>query len=399
MPMRLILLLSLALLSAEARSQSPEPFVARSGLDLASVVPTCADSVALPRPSGPYGVGAATYHWADEERPEELSADPDDVRQLIATVFYPATVADGRRPRPYVPELDAMRAALHARRLDGPRQLAAYAPSFACVATASFAGAELDVREAPYPVVLLSPGGNVSRHWHTALAQELTSHGYVVSVLSHPYSGMDVFPAGGLLTSSAYWDESDGRVNAELTDRLTADVRFALDRLVALNEADPGGRLAGRLDANRIAVVGHSRGGRAVRRGCALDVRFRACVVYDNLGAERERRVGLRQPQMVMRPPWPDVRTRDLQRYLALNERGAYDVVVEGMGHFSFSDLPLVVPEHFPSEIDPLRAHRLVSAYTRAFLDKHLRGRPAPRLEEGSEQPDGVRVHFLGAGR
>ena len=395
--MRPALLLSLALLTAEARSQSPEPPPAPSGLGFANGPPACAERIALPRPSGDYAVGVATYYWVDEDRVEELTPDPDGLRQVIVKVFYPATGTEGRPPLPYMPELDAMRAGLRAHRRDGPRRIAEYVASFACVATDTFAEAALDGRGAPYPLVVFSPGGNMSRHWHTALAQELTSHGYVVAVISHPHSGMDVFPAGGLITSSAYWDEEVAYLNDELTDRLTSDARFVLDRLISLNEVDPGGRLAGRLDVDRIAILGHSRGGRAVRRGCAQDVRFRACVIYDNLGSERERGAGLRQPQMVMRPPWPEGRTGELHRYLANNERVAYDVALEGAGHFTFSDLPLVVPEHFPSEVDPERAHRLVSGYTLAFLEKYLKGRPAPVLEGAADRPAEATVHVFGA--
>jgi hypothetical protein len=53
---------------------------------LPAVVPT----YAFPPPAGPYAIGTLTYHWVDAARPEILTADPADTRELMAQVWYPA---------------------------------------------------------------------------------------------------------------------------------------------------------------------------------------------------------------------------------------------------------------------------------------------------------------------
>ena len=356
-----------------------------------AAVPACERTVDLPAPSGPYAVGVATRHWVDADRPEERTPDPNDLRQLMATVAYPAST--GGHPAPYVPELSSMIGGLRAGGRPGPRGLDEYVATFACVETDSFEGAPV-AAGGPFPVVVLSPGGNVSRHWHTALAQELASHGYVVAVLSHAYNGLDVFPLGGLLTSSPYWNEDDPAINDELTERYATDAAFALDRLDVLGGADP--LLAGHLDLGRVAAVGYSRGGRAANRGCGRDARVRACVAFES--SPPEGTPGLDKPQMTMRVPWRPARAGALRRHLAANTRPAYEVVLDGGTHFSFTDLPFIVPGRFDSEVDPGRAHAVIGAYTLAFLDAFLRGRKARLRAAVTAPPAGVAVWANAAG-
>ncbi len=44
----------------------------------------------FPKPTGPYAIGTVTYHWVDSSRPELFTTDPNDHRELMAQVWYPA---------------------------------------------------------------------------------------------------------------------------------------------------------------------------------------------------------------------------------------------------------------------------------------------------------------------
>ena len=354
--------------------------------------PTCLERTALPAPSGQGAVGVATYHWT-ADRPEERTPAPDDRRQLSASVRYPAAAPPGAEPAPYLPELDAFLAGIGSLPGPAPRGLADYAEAFACVDAHSVADAPVAGRGEAFPVVVLSPGGNVSRHWHTALAEDLASRGYVVAVLSHPHNGLDVFPGRGLVTSSAYWDESVPRILEEQTDRYADEIALGLDRVLALGRA---GRLAGRLDTARVAVVGYSRGGRAAPRVCRRDPRVQACVAYEALGPEAERASGTDRPMLVVRVPWQPERTAALRDALRRNGAPAYEVVVDGGSHFSFTDLPVIVPERFGTEADPREVLRHIGDVTASFLDGALRGRPTPVLDGSVPAPDGLAVHTYG---
>ena len=41
-------------------------------------------------PSGEHSVGTAVFHWEDYTRKEWFSEDPDDIREIIVQVWYPA---------------------------------------------------------------------------------------------------------------------------------------------------------------------------------------------------------------------------------------------------------------------------------------------------------------------
>jgi hypothetical protein len=72
------------------------------GLAVSIVLPIVVPVFRFPDPSGPYEIGTSTYHWVDADRPEIFTADPDDRRELMVQVWYPAK-GDPSSPRaPYV---------------------------------------------------------------------------------------------------------------------------------------------------------------------------------------------------------------------------------------------------------------------------------------------------------
>jgi dienelactone hydrolase len=330
-------------------------------------------------------VGTVTYFWADSSRPDQLTEDPDDPRQVPVQLWYPAGKADGC-PAAYMPDLELLSAGLETDPKSPPTRLPIDGARLALVRLHATLNPPAAERVEAFPLVVVSPGGNVSRHWHAALAQDLASRGYVVAVISHAHSGLDVFPIGGLLRSHPRWDpdhateEDRERLDQERTDLLATDARFVLDRLGSLDE----GPLVGRVDMDRVAILGHSRGGSTVSRACATDRRFKACVIFDNVGSEPERSRGLKQPMMTVRSAgedWPEERAGRVDRYLANTGSWAYEVVIEGAGHFSFTDIPLIDPAVFQSAINPQRAHRLICDYTTLFLEVALGGRHPGDLE------------------
>lgn len=368
-----------------ASAQAP---IAWSGF--ANLVARPDSMVALPEPTGPHLVGTIAFHWVDRERGETATEDPGDRRQLVAQLWYPAAPATNPACAPYVPALQAMRGALETSADSLPRRIADDLEAYARIRAHALLAPEVDepATEPRYPIVVFSPGGNMSRHWHTALLQELASHGFVAVALSHPYVGWDVFPAGGFLKSIDWGldadDPADARANEDrMADILAGDVRLALERLAELDASDPA--FTGRLDLNRVAVAGHSRGGATVTRSCATLAAADACVIFDNIGTEREVETGLPRPQLtIRRADWADGRVERLRGFLSRNPTEAWDVAIEGASHFSFSDLPIVDPTHYASDIEPRRAHRIVSELVRAFLDEHLRDDPTASVADAA---------------
>jgi len=60
------------------------------GLAASTALPMLIPIFRFPTPTGPYAIGTLTYHWIDAGRPEVFTADPDDRRELMVQVWYPA---------------------------------------------------------------------------------------------------------------------------------------------------------------------------------------------------------------------------------------------------------------------------------------------------------------------
>jgi hypothetical protein len=62
-----------------------------------------------------------------------------------------------------------------------------------------------------------------------------------------------------------------------------------------------------------------------------------------------------------------------------------YEVTIAKTQHGHFSDFLLFFPKN-PAELDPYRAHEIITAYTVAFFDKYLRGERSELLDAPSAE-------------
>lgn len=99
--------------------------------------------------------------------------------------------------------------------------------------------APLDTAQGPYPLVIFSPGFSANAAWYSTLVEQVASHGFIV--LSPEHIEQD-------------WGES-----AQGTIDRPQDITQILDYAEALTR--PDGDLAGQIDMEHVAVVGHSFGG------------------------------------------------------------------------------------------------------------------------------------------
>ena len=388
-------------------------------LVLAVALPMVLPVFGFPRPSGPHAIGTVTYHWVDEGREDVFTADPDDRRELVVQVWYPA-VDDPSAPRaPYMQDAGALTTwiawLLHVR---VPGFLSG---EFTSVTTNAVAGAPAARAGGGFPVVVFVEGLSAFRQMNTYQVEELVSHGYVVVGIDQPHVAASVALPDGRRVVGLPKDEIwplvapslgpvedpptlHGRALAGgIVPYLAQDVEFALDRVAALDGSDP--LLAGRLDLGHVGVIGISMGGVVAPEACRLDPRFRACllmeapvpadVVADGLDrpalllisdAESMRRAGwspedIAQHQGTMRALFEGVRG------------GGYWVQVHGTYHLNLTDAPLLlgVPLRALGLLGPIdvgEAHDIVKAYTVAFFDRHLKGLPAPLLDRPSPYPE-----------
>lgn len=263
-------------------------------------------------------------------------------------------------------------------------------------------------------------GSRGFRQHNTFQVEELVSHGYIVAAIDQPYTAAKVvFPDGhqatglsldelGPLIRQSYSPTEtapilNGRAfNDGIAPYLAHDVRFTLDQLAALDKADPHGILTGRLDLRRAGLFGVSLGGIVGAEACRLDPRLRACLVMDAPMPTDVVKAGLQQPAMwitrdaetMQREGWSqrdiDEHLNSMRTVFASLPGDGYFVRVRGMFHLDLTDFPLLSPlasrVGLSGPIGAQRAHDIINAYSLAFFDRHLKGRPAALLDGPAEQ-------------
>jgi pimeloyl-ACP methyl ester carboxylesterase len=323
----------------------------------------------------------------------------------MAQLWYPAGDAPAAPRAPYLPDADAVLPAL--ARFLGVRT-SVLAPLGALVTNARIA-APLSEDEPTYPVVVMLVGIKGSyRQVQTFQAEELASRGYVVVALDQPSTVAVVrFPDGREIAYDDRWDPPRSAFMDEHIPYLARDAPFVLDRLASLGGDGPSGDLSGRLDLERVGLVGHSFGAIVGAEACHLDRRLLAAVLEDAAMPTDVVRDGLRQPAMFITR---DAETMRLERRVAggwpesdidealstmrsVYERlpgDGYFIRVPGMFHLDMTDAPILSPlVPWPGLAGPIgseRAHRIINAYSVAFFDRTLRGQRPPLLDGPSDE-------------
>jgi len=379
----------------------------------------------LPAPTGKFAVGRASFHWVDASRPEAMTDDPNDRRELMVTLWYPAESATGE-PAPYIDNLDKL--------ADAPNQ-----PLFnlaRSVRSHAIAGARISSAEPRYPTLIFSPGNQTNVASYAAQIEDLVSHGYAVLGIDHPYESQGVvYPDGRIVRyseekrpkqGSPNFQEEFERYYRQRVEWRAADATFVLNQLEKPGAGKTLGQFSGRLDLARVGAFGHSMGGVAAAQTCQSDRRFKACLNLDGKakslsffpGANGK---GPEQPFMTFEKAEPAPTEKQLAEWKTTREQverareqmrnreaellktmksGAYRVTLRGATHQSFSDEPLVLPF---GDADAKSANRrrtqIIREYTLAFFDQVLRKGRSNLLNSSSSDYPEITVERFGPPR
>jgi predicted dienelactone hydrolase len=343
--------------------------------------------LSLPAPSGPYAVGRTLYDWVDTSRLDALAGQPNQKRELLVWVWYPAQTDTSEAPAPYLP-------AAWTQARDRDQGIGVLLErNFASIQTHSFADAPLASAPSSYPVLIMQPGMGPIPTDYTVMAENLASLGYVVAGINPTYTPfITVFPDGriaprsskGAIPDTADPATADRDANA-IGSVWADDVIFVMNQLASLN-GDKASPFYERLDLEHIGVFGHSFGGATAIAVCQRDARCKAGADLDGTPWGDEKSGAVPQPFMFIAEDY--VRGCDSnceamkQAYAHVKDGAAYWLSVKGTRHFNFSDLPLrqspVVRPLFTvagliGSIDPVRAQQITNAYLGAFFDQYLK--------------------------
>ncbi|EED14585.1 PAF acetylhydrolase family protein [Talaromyces stipitatus ATCC 10500] len=247
-----------------------------------------------------------------------------------------------------------------------------------------------------YPLVLFSPGLGNTRLLYSAIAQQLSSTGYIVVTIDHPYDASIVtFPDNTTILATNI--TTDTQIVDDLNIRVK-DVSFVLDQLhrqSVISKLIPG-RTCG-LDTSKVGIYGHSLGGATAAEAMLSDSRLMGGVNLDGTFFGSVIDQGLDKPFMIMAHEGKNLTTDASWDALWPKLKGfRRGFMLSGSTHGTFTDLAeaadlIGLREQFPTQaaallgsIDGERALQVISAYVSRFFDIVLKGKKSELLDGSS---------------
>ena len=313
--------------------------------------------VRLPDVTGMYRVGTKVWHWQRRQ-----VSEGGRMLEVMAQLWYPSDAKDGV-PARYRP-------------LGGQ--------SYDRVSQHSIGEAPFASLSGKAPVIVVCPGRGTNRYAYTSIAEELASRGFSVLSVDIPGIGHVEFPDGRTINPSDEHRPSlelitgpYERVDAFFEPAVSIGLQhlsIALDRLAALNADDPTQALTGRLDLRSIGLFGHSLGGRICGALAGRDERVVAYASMEGVPPRPIRQSGMRAASLMLY-------SSELPEDMALpNIRELYDnriaeatiLRLEGFGHNSVTDRPLISPASFDYDVNAQRGLEVSRSVLSNFFEAHL---------------------------
>ncbi|MAW94095.1 MULTISPECIES: hypothetical protein [unclassified Leeuwenhoekiella] len=361
----------------------------------------------LPEPRGPFSVGTNDIHLKTN-RPEPITENPDDKRELMLKVWYPALAVD-TPSETYVPgagrDAFALKYGLPASALNYLDYVKTYAHP-----KAPFA-------EGRFPVLIFSHGYGSKATGYYALLSEIASRGYIVINMNHTYESLGTtFPDGSEVYFDYAWQQQiaadqmqtitpiqeafrdslsfDQRqkivrdavqdyFEGDIQERWVKDMQDVLDRLPQWNNT---GFLKNKLNLEQIGVFGHSVGGGAAGRLSLFDSRIKAGANLDGIQWGTKIDTVFQKPFLYISADWP-AEHEDLNAHI-YNKKSTdyfYEAKLLNSGHPNFMDIPFMVPVPAlagTGSIDAEEGIEIVTDLVTRFFDFHLKKKPEANLQD-----------------
>ncbi len=362
--------------------------------------------LSLPKPYGRFTPGRTQLDYS-------YTAKSGKSRELSALIFYPADSDEGRKSAPW--------GFAGLIELINP-VLGNIMPPKLVIETASYADVALSCAQSNWPVLIFNHGGGGNMHQNTTLCQDLASEGYIVVSIGHVGDCVMQYTDGRIVPISAeYLTQMAGATEEHLpmlgkvlmplsdsealeaerifyTAEKTAlfgeelhvwgeDISATVDWLGRLNAGQPDSMFKGRLRLSiGVGSLGHSFGGAASGRACAVDGRVMCGINMDG-AAFGTQGCDYGKPFLTICTQL----VRNLNRSVFLNNSAdSYCLLETGVGHLAFSDVWFLPVEMYPNDMPPemnlgtrdRAEHRdICTRSVKCFFDYYLLHTGAPLCE------------------
>ncbi|EAW19349.1 PAF acetylhydrolase family protein [Aspergillus fischeri NRRL 181] len=355
------------------------------------------NAVSFPGTVGPYNTSIATTQLIDHHRLDPYAPTPQP-RTLMISLFHPVP------PAACCPSLTSYMDPITATFEDEQ-----YAQTG--IPAGAFGSLTLQtckpytnptssgrVKGPKFPLVLFSPGLGNTRLLHSVMAQQLSSTGYIVVTVDHPYdAGIVTFPDNTTILAANI--TTDNQIVDDLNIRVR-DVSFVLDQLhrpSVISKLIPGQTCG--LDTSKVGIYGHSLGGATAAEAMLSDSRLKGGINLDGsfFGSVINR--GLDKPFMIMAHEGKNLTTDVTWGALWPKLKGTRRrFMINGSTHGTFTDLAQAADivglrEEFPTQaaaflgsIDGGRALQVIATYTSRFFDFVLKGKKVELLDMSSKE-------------
>ena len=319
-------------------------------------------------PKGKYGIGTQVYFWTDKNRSEVYTTDPEDFRELMVQVWYPAKKGEGYQSAPHI--TFPKKAITTITRTTGiPTNFGLHGTQL----TSNSVYGLPPMSDSQFPLILFSHGDGGLLNQNTSQVEELVSNGYVVIACNHTYNASISFDKNGeaiLYKQNITWGEQAQHHKKYYTNMLInyryQDLAFLLDELkkdkLQDGKDNPFKQI---IDFTNVGAMGHSMGGGTAYMGMLKDKNIKAGVAFDGwfFGLlEKEASSNTNKPFLHIGQEQfldynipgdingsPDGKKNfAIYQTMLKNNAESFGVYVKNSLHYSFTDLKLIYKKNSP---------------------------------------------------
>lgn len=296
----------------------------------------------LPKPSGDFMIGTRVFDVIDKERKETYDEESDK-RKFKIQVWYPIDNSENLKKALWL--------------YDGKAQSEALSkdsglPGFvfdhlSAITSNSYIEAELSNKIKKYPIIIISHGWRSLRNLHQDIAEEMASQGFIVFGIDHSYGSVKTIFSDGSYSEINY-DALPSGVSEDfflkkankLINTYADDIKKSVDYIIDLNKTNEF--FKGKLDTEKIGLIGHSTGGGAVVREAISDKRIKSLVGLDAWVEpikEQNIKKGLQIPSLFFRSmQWESGKNNiNLELLFKHSEIKPSVYQIKDTGHYDFS--------------------------------------------------------------